>query len=198
MDAQPSRFPLDLILPTGPIRVTRAGVDALVFHKLITVANELVRDGSDIPFAPLANADEASDAEIIAHIEPVLAGPSAAEQLATAKTALKARATERRWEVEVGGIDVGGMSVTTDDRSKTLLMQADRGARLHDLGARWKNTEGVWISLSAEQVKGLALAVDTHVRACFAREEELHSLIDCAADMAALNALKPTVETFTA
>lgn len=134
----------------------------------------------------------------LAVIEAFLAGPSEADQLAAAKVTLIARATHRRWEVEVGGITLGGMAITTDDRSKTLLLQADREAREHDTGARWKVSSGVWVDLTAAQVRACAAALSDHVRACFAREEELHALINTSPDFATLNALKPTVETFTA
>lgn len=69
MDTTPPRFPLDLTLSTGPVRVTRAGVDALVFHKLTeSESGELARDGDDIPVAPLVITDDTTDDEIIAHL----------------------------------------------------------------------------------------------------------------------------------
>lgn len=138
-----------------------------------------------------------SEERALAIIEAHLAGPSEAAQLAAAKTALIARATHRRWEVEVSGVEVGGMPVATDDRSKTLLLQADREAREFGKGRRWKGQDGVWVPLTAEQVRAAAAAMSAHVDACFLREEELHDLINAAPDLAALNALRPTVETFT-
>lgn len=150
----------------------------------------------ELPSEWFAADNSPSEARAAAVIEAFLAGPSPEQILADAKAALIARATHRRWEVECGGIVVGGMPVTTDDRSKTLLMQADRGARLYNLGTRWKGTDGVWIPLTADQVKDLAAAVDAHVRACFVREEQLHDLIHAAEDLAALEALKPDIEAF--
>ena len=78
MNTTVSRFPLDLVLPSGPVRVTRAGSDALVFHPLTDDGHgELVRSGPDIPFAPLEITEATTDAQIAAFLvapppEPVL------------------------------------------------------------------------------------------------------------------------------
>ncbi|MBP2303415.1 hypothetical protein [Azospirillum picis] len=42
--------------------------------------------------------------------------------LAEVKAARKVAATELRWQKEVAGITIGGVSVATDDRSKTLIL----------------------------------------------------------------------------
>lgn len=130
-------------------------------------------------------------------LETYLAGPTQAEQIAAMRAALKARATERRWQVETGGVVIGGVQVATDDRAKTLLTGADRKAR-RDAAytTRWKGVNGAWVDLDAPTIIAIADAVFDHVDACFSREGELHAEIDAAPDLAALGAIKPTVETF--
>lgn len=141
-----------------------------------------------------AGEEPATDA---AGIESHIA-TAAAPDLPALKAELKARATHRRWEVEVAGITVAGVQVATDDRAKLLLAQADREARRDpDYTTRWKGEDGVWSALDAATVISLAEAVSAHVSTCFAREADLHALIDATADIAALDALRPEVEAFT-
>ncbi|MDH0896361.1 MULTISPECIES: DUF4376 domain-containing protein [unclassified Pseudomonas] len=79
----------------------------------------------------------------------------------------------RRYDVEVAGIEVGGLHVTTDDRSKTLIAGAAIEAMLDsDYVLRWKSQSG-FIDLSASQVIAVASAVRAHVQGCFDREDEL-------------------------
>ncbi len=85
----------------------------------------------------------------------------------------------RRWQAEVAGIEVAGMQVDTDDRSKLLINGAAVEAMLDpEYTLRWKTTDG-FVELSAEQVISIARAVRAHVQACFDREAEL---LDALAD----------------
>lgn len=128
------------------------------------------------------------EADILAASQP---------DLPALRAALKARATHRRWEAEVAGIVVGGVQVATDDRAKLLLAQADREARRDaNYTTRWKGEDGVWSALDAATVIALAEAVSAHVSACFAREADLHAAVDAAADLVALDALRPAIEAF--
>lgn len=79
----------------------------------------------------------------------------------------------KRYEVEIGGIEVSGMRVDTDDRSKSLIL----GAAVETLVdpayvMQWK-TSGVFIELAAPQIMAVARAVRAHVQACFDREAAL-------------------------
>ena len=80
---------------------------------------------------------------------------------------------ERRWQVEVAGVTVGGIQIETDDRSKLLIngaaLRADRSA---DYVLRWKTSQG-FVDLSAAQVLAVAAAVSAHVQLCFDREDVL-------------------------
>lgn len=79
----------------------------------------------------------------------------------------------RRYEAEVGGIEIAGMHVDTDDRSKLLINGAALEAMLDPAYTmQWKTPAG-FVQLDAAQVLGVARAVRAHVQACFDREAEL-------------------------
>ncbi len=91
---------------------------------------------------------------------------------------LQAYASDKRWRKETGGITVGEITVSTDDRSKMMLM----GARVHaasDPGftTQWKTTDGSFAILDATTINALSAAVLAHVDACFAREAEVQAAI---------------------
>ena len=80
---------------------------------------------------------------------------------------------DRRYQAEVAGITINGMSVETDDRAKLLINGAALEAVIDpDYVMQWK-TFGGFIELTGAQVIGIARAVRAHVQACFDREAEL-------------------------
>lgn len=78
-----------------------------------------------------------------------------------------------RYQHEIGGIVLAGMSIDTDDRSKTLISGSALKA-MRDSGyvLRWKTPNG-FVDLPATQVLMIADAVSDHVQACFNRESTL-------------------------
>ena len=84
-----------------------------------------------------------------------------------------ARIAARRYEAEVGGIEIAGMHVDTDDRSKLLINGAALEAMLDPAYTmQWKTPMG-FVELAGAQVLAVARAVRAHVQACFDREAEL-------------------------
>lgn len=84
---------------------------------------------------------------------------------------LAAYAATKRWEKEVGGIEVGGMTIHTDDRSKSLIMGARLAASLDlEFATEWKTASGVFVTVDAGQVTAISDAVLAHVAHCFALE----------------------------
>lgn len=111
------------------------------------------------------------------------------------KRALLDRLAERRWEVETGGLQLNGMSVATDDRSKLLLFAAAEKARLNaDFTTKWK-TESGWVPLDAAAILAVRDAVFAHVATCFAREEELAAAVEQASE-ADLPSIAQSIEVF--
>lgn len=111
------------------------------------------------------------------------------------KATLLARLAERRWEIETGGVEVGGLRLETDDRSKLLIADAARRAE-SDPGfeVRWKTGAG-WVLLSAPALIAARDAVFARVAACFAREAEIADMI-AAADEATLGGVADLIQPF--
>ncbi len=98
---------------------------------------------------------------------------------AAAHTALLDYAAQKRWEKEVGGIEVNGLTVATDDRSKTMISGA-RVAAMADpaFTTSWKGSDGSFVPLDAAAVIAISDAVLAHVSACFALEAQVLADID--------------------
>lgn len=85
---------------------------------------------------------------------------------------------ERRYQAEIGGCEVAGMHVDTDDRSKLLINGAVVEAMLDPAYTlTWKTRAGV-VPLTGVEVVGLGRAVRAHVQACFDREAELLAAVE--------------------
>ena len=120
--------------------------------------------------------------------------PTPEPTLGAKRGSLLARLAERRWEVETGGVAIGGMRVATDDRSKLLLVNAAAKAREDSTyTVRWKIGPGTFITLDAAALIAVEAAVFAHVQRCFAREAELSGQIDAAEELTELAA---AVESF--
>lgn len=102
--------------------------------------------------------------------------------LAETVTAKKAALATYRYDKEVGGLTLpNGMTVATDDRSKTLIA----GARLDTMSdptllTNFKADSG-WIQIDAATVAMISTAVAAHVRTCFDIEKAHSDAIDALA-----------------
>ncbi|WP_273794686.1 DUF4376 domain-containing protein [Brucella intermedia] len=93
---------------------------------------------------------------------------------------LPAYAAQKRWEKEVGGIEINGLSVATDDRSKMMISGA-RVAAQNDpaFSTQWKAADGTFTTINAAAVIAISDAMLAHVSNCFAIEAQV--LADIAA-----------------
>jgi len=99
---------------------------------------------------------------------------------APTKSDLLARAAERRWQRETGGITVMDMVVPTDERTQNVLSAAFVSAKddpLFDV-EDWKVAPGVYTTLSNAVVQSLALGVRAHVQACFSLNRQVDDAIE--------------------
>lgn len=66
---------------------------------------------------------------------------------------LPAYATQKRWERETGGINVGGAVIATDDRSKVMISGA-RVAAQNDpnFSTQWKGADGSFVKIGRAHV----------------------------------------------
>lgn len=87
---------------------------------------------------------------------------------------LVAYASRKRWEKETGGIEVAGLPVHTDDRSKMMIMGARIKADANpDFTTQWKTAGGSFFKLDAAMLIAVSDAVLEHVGTCFAIEESV-------------------------
>lgn len=100
------------------------------------------------------------------------ADPAAPEPPPPTKDQLLARAQSKRRELEIGGITVAGVPVYTDPESQSKLHAARTAAKEDNAyTVKWKGAGGVFFTLNAAQIIGIADAVRQHVQDCFAAEE---------------------------
>ena len=92
-------------------------------------------------------------------------------------------ATSKRWDVMTGGVTMpGGISVgtTIDDQNRVTSVIAN--AQLAGVESMDFKAESGWVTLSLDQVRGIAAAVALHVHACYAAERAHHVAIAAASD----------------
>ncbi|MDY0882318.1 DUF4376 domain-containing protein [Dongia soli] len=77
----------------------------------------------------------------------------------------------RRWEIETGGMEVNGVRVATDDRSKSLIngTKAYLDANPTEV-VRFKSEAG-WLSVNLATIDTIFNALGAHIQTCFAAEE---------------------------
>ncbi len=92
-------------------------------------------------------------------------------------------ATSKRWDVMTGGVTLpGGISVgtTIDDQNRVTSVIAN--AQLAGVESMDFKAQSGWVTLSLDQVRGIAAAVALHVHACYAAERAHHDAIAAASD----------------
>lgn len=100
---------------------------------------------------------------------------------------VKALATERRWQVETGGITLADgtrILTATDDQARidTALSNMERYAIK---SVDFKSAAG-FVTLSYDQLKAIGAAVVAHVQGCFSAEMKHHAAIDALTDVLAI------------
>lgn len=84
------------------------------------------------------------------------------------KARLEAYAADLRWRREVGGINVGGVSVSTDDRAKLMITGARVAAAADPSWSTvWYGADGATYPLDAAAMIAISDAVQAHVNASF-------------------------------
>lgn len=107
------------------------------------------------------------------------------------KALKKQQIASARYEAEIAGTVVDGVTIATDRGSQALLTAAVVSARLDlEFKTRWKCADGRFVTLDAMQLRAIGDAVIAHVESCFAREAELCELVDAAQTPEDLAAIK--------
>ena len=143
--------------------------------------------------AGIAGSWETDRVEVVDGIPTVV---PIVKTLAEQKSALLARLAQRRWEVEVGGTEVGGYAIATDDRSKLMLTGAFMAQAANpEFSTNWKTGSG-WVTIDAATIRSLYASVSAHVDRCFRREKEIGDSITAAQTVDGVEGIRAEVESF--
>ncbi|GEM_PF-1413244 len=92
---------------------------------------------------------------------------------------LKETVTQRRWEVETGGITLSsGIHVETGVDDQNRITSVIANARLANLDTVSFKAASGWITLALAELEGVAAAIAMHVQACFSAERTHHEALD--------------------
>jgi hypothetical protein len=90
-----------------------------------------------------------------------------------AKDRLLAYAADRRWQIETGGLDIGGATIATDRDAQGMISGAYQMAMAEPEETVLFKAASGWIEIDAAQMIAIGLAVGRHVRACFRKEQAI-------------------------
>ena len=131
------------------------------------------------------------DAYAAEHADEVTDEPAPPEPtLAEIKAHKKAQIAAARYEAEIAGVTLDGVTVKTDRQSQALITGAALAASQDPAYTVIWKAAGGFVTLSAEQIIAAAQAVRAHVEACFSREAELSSAVDAAKSAKAVRAIE--------
>lgn len=84
-----------------------------------------------------------------------------------------------RYEAEVLGVSIDGMTILSDrDTQMKLTSAALRTQRDLNYSLDWKCTDGNFIHLTGDEIIVVADLVGDYVQACYSRESELNTILD--------------------
>lgn len=84
-----------------------------------------------------------------------------------------------RYEAEVFGVSIDGMTILSDrDTQMKLTSAALRAQRDPNYSLDWKCTDGVFVHLTGDEIVEIADLVGDYVQACYTRESQLLKLLD--------------------
>ena len=106
------------------------------------------------------------------------------------KEILRDHFAERRYDFEVGGIDVNGLAVRTDRFTVERIYQA-RFLAKEDAAftTDWKLGNGTFLTIDATAIIGISDAVTAHLKEAFTKEKTANTSIDAATTLAELQAI---------
>ncbi|UYL85493.1 hypothetical protein gp38 [Acidovorax phage Aval] len=101
-----------------------------------------------------------------------------ARALQADKDRLQAAATAQRWAVETGGVTLPGgtrVGTTVDDQNRITTVIAN--AQLAGVTEVDFKAASGWVSLTLDDLRGIAALIAQHVQACFSAERAHHEAI---------------------
>lgn len=115
------------------------------------------------------------------------------ETLESVKRDKLAEIAAARYEEEVGGVTVGGITIATDRQTQSIITGAFISMSQGLLASvDWKAENGTWVKLNLTQLTPIAQAVVGHVQGCFTKESVLAEQVAVATTIADVKAIKYT------
>jgi hypothetical protein len=113
------------------------------------------------------------------------------EDLEGAKKVSRKYFANKRYQFEVGGIDVGGLEVRTDRLTVSRIYQADHLASADPTFAtEWKLGDGSFITVDATLIGQLSASITSHIQNSFSRERIANQGVDAATTIEELKAVE--------
>ncbi len=121
----------------------------------------------------VASAADVMEGEHFSEVQPEVV----MQRITTA--ALKDAITQKRWEVETGGLTLPtGVHVATGIDDQNRITSVITNARLANLDTVSFKAASGWVTLTLAELEGVAAAIAMHVQACFNAERAHHEAID--------------------
>lgn len=90
---------------------------------------------------------------------------------------LDAYAAAQRYAIETAGLDVGGATIDTSRDSQSMIANAYAYTQASGATSVTYKASSGWVTMSADQIKAVALAVGAHVQALFVKEKTIDDAI---------------------
>lgn len=110
--------------------------------------------------------------------------------LAERKAEMLIALADKRWQVETGGVTLGGLTIPTDRDTQSIVDRAVKGFADGDItGLVDFKTAAGFVQIDEATMRAIKAAGAQHIQACFTREKNLTAAINGAATHAALDAV---------
>jgi hypothetical protein len=100
------------------------------------------------------------------------------------KEEVKREISNKRYEVETGGVRINNHLFATDRESQTkyvaVAVDISQQANINAWSIIWKTFENQFVTLNAQEMTYIIDGVRQHVQSCFNKEAEYYQLIDTA------------------
>ena len=113
------------------------------------------------------------------------------EDLDGAKKAYRKYLANKRYQFEIGGINVGGLPVRTDRLTVSRIYQAHSLA-IQDptFTTEWKIGDGSFITVDATLIGQLSASITAHIQNSFSKEKTANEAVDASTTIEELKAVE--------
>ena len=99
------------------------------------------------------------------------------------KEEIKQEITDKRYQVEIGGVAISNNVYATDRESQTkyVAVAVDISqSNTETWNITWKTNDNTFVNLNASQMLEIISGVRQHIQSCYDKESEYYQLIDTA------------------